>query len=77
RELQNRQKVLDIEVEWASRGVKARRKRNVRRVELMKAERDKLRSDKSSLQHMLAKIEFTPMEMEEASSKLIVQFFNT
>lgn len=77
RELQNRQKVLDIEVEWASRGVKARRKRNVRRVELMKAERDKLRSDKSSLQRMLAKIEFTPMEMEEASSKLIVQFFNT
>ena len=76
RELQNRQKVLDIEVEWASRGVKARRKRNVRRVELMKQERDRLRSDKRSLQRMLAKIEFTPKEMEEASSKLIAQFYN-
>lgn len=77
RELQNRQKVLDLEVEWASRGVKARRKRNVRRVELMKVERDKLRSDKRALQRMLAKIEFTPTEVEEASSKLIAQFYNT
>ncbi len=76
RELQNRQKVLDQEVEWASRGVKARRKRNVRRVELMKAERAKLRSDKHALQRMLAKIEFKPGEMEEASSQLIVQFYN-
>lgn len=77
RELQNRQKVLDIEVEWASRGVKARRKRNVRRVELMKQERENLRSDKRALQRMLAKIEFSPTEMEEASSKLIAQFYNT
>ena len=77
RELQNRQKVLDIEVEWASRGVKARRKRNVRRVELMKQERDQLRSDKRALQKMLAKIEFSPTEIEEASSKLIAQFYNT
>jgi ATP-binding cassette subfamily F protein uup len=77
RELHNRQKVLDIEVEWASRGVKARRKRNVRRVDMMKAERDRLRSDKRALQRMLDRIEFTPTEMEEASSKLIAQFYNT
>ncbi len=76
RELQNRQKILDQEVEWASRGVKARRKRNVRRVELMKNERDKLRTDKNALQRLLAKIEFTPTEMAEAASKLIVQFHN-
>ena len=74
RELHNRQKVLDQEVEWASRGVKARRKRNVRRVELMKTERDKLRADKSSLQRMLAKIEFTPMSVQEASSRNVVEF---
>jgi len=77
RELQNRQKVLDLEVEWASRGVKARRKRNVRRVEMMKQERDKLRTDKRALQKMLAKIEFEPTEVEEAASKMIVQFYNT
>ncbi len=74
RELHNRQKVLEQEVEWASRGVKARRKRNVRRVELMKAERDKLRSDKKSLERMLAKIEFTPMEAPEMSSRSVVEF---
>ena len=76
RELQNRQKVLDQEVEWASRGVKARRKRNVRRVELMKAERERLRTDKNALQRMLAKIDFTPAEVAEASSKQIALFYN-
>jgi ATP-binding cassette subfamily F protein uup len=76
RELHNRQKVLDIEVEWASRGVKARRKRNVRRVELMKAERDKLRTDKNALSRMLAKIDFEPGEIAEATSKIAVEFYN-
>lgn len=76
RELQNRQKILDMEVEWASRGVKARRKRNVRRLDLMKEEREKLRRDKNALKKMLDKIEFTPMEQEEASSRLIAQFHN-
>ena len=76
RELQNRQKVLDQEVEWASRGVKARRKRNVRRVELMKSERAKLRADKSALSNMLAKIELTPAEAAAASSRIAVEFYN-
>ncbi len=74
RELHNRAKVLEQEVEWASRGVKARRKRNVRRVDLMKAERDKLRSDKRSLERMLAKIEFTEMDTPDATSKNVVEF---
>ena len=47
----------------ASRGVKARRKRNVRRLDLMKIERDKLRVDKNALKRMLAKIEMTPVEV--------------
>lgn len=75
RELKNRQKVLDQEVEWASRGVKARRKRNVRRVELMKMERDKLKADKRSLQRMLAKIEFTPLKDDELSATHILSEF--
>jgi ABC transport system ATP-binding/permease protein len=74
REISNRQKLLDQEVEWASRGVKARRKRNVRRVALMKAERDKLRSDKNALNRMLAKIVYTPGEIEAASSRIAVDF---
>ncbi|MGE4350705.1 MAG: ABC-F family ATP-binding cassette domain-containing protein [Bdellovibrionales bacterium] len=76
RELQNRQKNLDMEVEWASRGVQGRRKRNVRRLDLMKAERDKLRSDKNSLRRMMAKIDFTPQEQAEASSRLICEFYH-
>jgi ATP-binding cassette subfamily F protein uup len=76
RELHNRQKVLDIEVEWASRGVKARRKRNVRRVDMMKAERDKLRVDKNALSRMLAKIQFTPEEEVEMSSRIAAEFYN-
>ncbi len=39
RELENRQRNLNIEVEWANRGVKARRKRNIRRLEEMKQEK--------------------------------------
>jgi ATP-binding cassette subfamily F protein uup len=73
RELHNRQKLVDQEVEWASRGVKARRKRNVRRVELMKIERDKLKADKHALKRMLAKIEWTPLEVEQ-SSQVITEF---
>jgi ABC transport system ATP-binding/permease protein len=73
-ELRNRQKVLELEVEWASRGVKGRRKRNIRRLELMKAERAKLRADKNALQRMLSKIEFTSVESEQATSKNIVEF---
>jgi len=76
RELQNRQKNLDMEVEWASRGVQGRRKRNVRRLELMKAERDKLRSDKGALSRMLARIAFTPQEQAEAASRMICDFHN-
>lgn len=76
RELHNRQKVLDMEVEWASRGVKARRKRNIRRLDLMKEERARLRSDKGALTRMMAKIAFTPTEQAEASSRLICEFYN-
>ncbi len=74
RELHNRQKILDQEVEWASRGVKARRKRNVRRVDLMKQERDKLRTDKNALQRMMARIEFTPLDAAPIASRSVAEF---
>jgi ATP-binding cassette subfamily F protein uup len=74
RELENRQKILNQEQDWASRGVKARRKRNVRRVELMKNERDKLRSDKSIFNKTMRKIELEPLTALQAS-KVVVEFF--
>ncbi|HAX91702.1 MAG TPA: ABC transporter family protein, partial [Rhodospirillaceae bacterium] len=76
RTLQNRQKNLDLEVEWASRGVKARRKRNMRRLDQMKAERDRLRVDKNALKRMMARIEYAPQEQEQAASRLIAEFYN-
>ncbi len=77
RELHNRQKALDLEVEWASRGVKARRKRNIRRLEKMKEERAKLKSDKSAFRRLMAKIEVDPTGGDEfePSSKIVAEFF--
>ncbi|MEJ0062909.1 MAG: ABC-F family ATP-binding cassette domain-containing protein [Alphaproteobacteria bacterium] len=75
RELHNRQKVLDLELEWASRGVKARRKRNVRRLDLMKEERKKLKSDKHALARMLAKIELPGLDTDAASSRIAAEFY--
>jgi ABC transport system ATP-binding/permease protein len=75
RTLHNRQKLLDQEVDWASRGVKARRKRNVRRLDLMKQERDKLKTDKRALAKMLARIEWTPVE-SDPSSHIVAEFYN-
>jgi ATP-binding cassette subfamily F protein uup len=74
KELRSRQKALEIEVEWASRGVKARRKRNVRRLEKMKEEREKLRRDRNAYNRMMAKIELPPAEQREMSSKIVSEF---
>jgi len=67
RELENRQRNLDIEVEWANRGVKARRKRNIRRLEEMKKERSALKSDKSSFFQAIKKVDLPPLKADEAS----------
>lgn len=73
RELKNRQKWLDMEEEWAARGVPARRKRNQKRLELMKAERARLKADVSSYRRMVAKIEIEPQDVE-LGSKVISEF---
>ncbi|MBU6475276.1 MAG: ATP-binding cassette domain-containing protein, partial [Alphaproteobacteria bacterium] len=46
RELKNREKIVGQEVEWMQRSPGARRKRNVRRLELVKEARAKLKADK-------------------------------
>lgn len=73
RELQKRSKIVEQEVEWASRGVKARRKRNVRRLALMKEERDKLKRDKNALARMMARINLPGVEAE-LSSQVVAEF---
>ena len=73
RELHNRQKVVDREVAWASRGVQGRRKRNVRRLYLMKEEREKLKRDKNALSRLLAKVEFEDTDVS-LNSKIVAEF---
>jgi ATP-binding cassette subfamily F protein uup len=75
RELRNRQKALELEVEWASRGVPARRKRNVRRLELMREERTRLKRDMSAWRQATRRIEVGEMEESELASRAVAEFF--
>lgn len=75
RELANRQKFVEQEVEWASRGVKARRKRNVRRVEMMKEARDALKADLSAFRKMMGKVQFEVGDVE-LTSRVVAEFYN-
>lgn len=75
RELKNRQKLLDQEADWASRGPKARRKRNVRRLELMHKEREKLKRDTSSYRRMMRKIEVGDMSEIALGPHIVAEFF--
>jgi ATP-binding cassette subfamily F protein uup len=73
RELHNRQKLVEHEVEWASRSPSARRKRNVRRLQLMKEARDELKADTQAFRRMMAKVEITTIEAER-SSQVVAEF---
>ena len=74
RELHNRQKALDIEVEWGSRGVKARQKRNQRRLANMQEERAKLKKDKSSYRQMMRRLQVGEMDIDALGSRLVAEF---
>jgi ATP-binding cassette subfamily F protein uup len=76
RELRNRKQIVGQEVEWASRGVKARRKRNVRRLELVREMRDQLKSDESAYRKATRKIKVEAMSDIEKSSKIVAEFYN-
>ena len=76
RELENRQKAVSLEEEWANKGVKARRKRNVRRLEQMKIAREELKSDKSLFRQTMQKLELPPIT-PALSSKMVAEFIKT
>ncbi len=77
RELRNREKMLEVEVKWSRQGVKARRKRNVRRLELMKEEREKLKRDVNAFNRMMAKVEMPEMENTDGNqTRILAQFRN-
>lgn len=77
RELKNRKQSVGLEVAWASRGVKARVKRNVRRLEMVKQMRDQLKADESAYRRATQKIRMTaPKDDMENSSKIVAEFYN-
>jgi ATP-binding cassette subfamily F protein uup len=75
RELKNRAKQVEMEVDWASRSPQGRRKRNIRRVEIMREERARLKRDTSAYRQMMRKIKVGEMEESELGSRLIAEFF--
>lgn len=76
RELKNRKTQVAQEVEWASRGVKARRKRNIRRLEQMKVMRDQFKADESAYRRATATIKVTAPKGIEENSKIVAEFYN-
>ena len=75
RELRNRKQSVALEVEWASRGVKARVKRNVRRLAQVKEMRDQLKADEASYRRATKKIELKPIDNIEMTSKVVGEFY--
>ena len=76
RELARRKQILAQEVEWASRGVKARVKRNLRRLNKVKDMREKLKKDESSFRHITKKIYIDPIKDFDNNSKIVAEFYN-
>ena len=75
RELQRRKQIVAEEVMWASRGVKARVKRNLNRLNKVKQMREKLKADVFMFRQATKKISFEPIKDIETNSKVIAEFF--
>lgn len=72
-ELSRRETILKIEEEWATRGVKARVKRNIRRLDEYHEEKEQLEKDKSSLRRATKKLEIKPIKLNK-SSDVVAEF---
>ena len=75
RELKRRKQIVAEEVIWASRGVKARVKRNINRLNKVKQMREKLKADESLFRQATKQITFEPTKEIETNSKVIAEFF--
>ena len=76
RELKRRKQIVAEEVVWASRGVKARVKRNINRLNKVKEMREKLKADDSSYRQATKKITIEPIKDLDSNSKVIAEFYN-
>lgn len=76
RELKNRKQSVGLEVAWASRGVKARVKRNVRRLEQVKEMRAQLKADEAAYRRATQKINIKAPKEIDQHSKVVAEFYN-
>ena len=74
RELKNRKQFVSIEVDWANRGVKARVKRNVKRMERAKQLKIKLEKDEASYRKAVASVKVQALKSSSDNSKFIAEF---
>ena len=75
RALHNRQKQVDMEMSWANRGVKARVKRNVRRLRQAHDDKKQLERDISQFRRIHASLKLPPLKAEQ-SSQILAEFFS-
>ncbi|MCB9991970.1 MAG: ABC-F family ATP-binding cassette domain-containing protein [Rhodospirillales bacterium] len=75
RALHNREKKVEQEMEWANRGVKARVKRNVRRVEQARSDKAQLEADKAAYRRATRKIDLGTPEAGDSSQR-VAEFIN-
>ena len=76
RELRNRKQFVNIEVEWANKGVKARVKRNMKRVERAQQIKEKLEKDESSYRKAISTVKKLNLKPGSDNSKFIAEFHN-
>ncbi len=76
RELQNRKQFVNLEVNWANKGVKARVKRNTRRLEQAQELKDNLDKDISEFKKATRKIEINQIYENSKNFKHVAEFHN-
>ena len=76
RELQNRKQFVNIEVNWANKGVKARVKRNTRRLEQARELQQNLDQDISAFKKATKKIEIKAVKDESKNFRHVAEFHN-
>ena len=76
RELQNRKQYVNIEVNWANKGVKARVKRNTRRLEQARELQQNLDQDISAFKKATKKIEIKLLKDETKNFRHVAEFHN-
>ena len=76
RELQNRKQFVNIEVNWANKGVKARVKRNTRRLEQARELQQNLDQDISAFKKATKKIEIKAVKDETKNFRHVAEFHN-